>query len=206
MFSFWSFAFPFFSKKVHLGVSRYPTPYAYLYTYIVLTYFIYKINHQLNQSFLLLLYIFITVSNEECNFLLNFIEKVQNIYNSKSSLHDTELDKILFRFECTKEESTHIANVLQCYNFDLDLALHAQKNSQVFYGMEFCPIKELAMIFNSHPLCTFTYSILPSGASYPLHHIPPEIRTDDIKYHKECGNHKSALNFPKHNDSKVCDT
>jgi hypothetical protein len=161
--------------------------------YIYIIYIIYQITTQLNNPFLLLLYSFPAVSNKEHDFLSNFLEKVCLIYHSKSSLHNHGSDKLLFRFECTKEAAIHNANVLQCYNFDLNSALHAQKNSQVFYGTKFRPVQDLAMIFNSHPLWKHTSSILSSGATYPLHHIPTEIRNDDIAYHKERGNHKSAL-------------
>jgi hypothetical protein len=106
------------------------------------------------------------------------------------------LDKLLFRFEYTQEAALHNAIVLQCYNFDINLAIQAQKNLQVYYGSEFKPPDILAKILKNHPLWNYTKSILSTGASFPLHPIPTETRKNDIKYHKETGNHKSATKAP----------
>ena len=57
----------------------------------------------------------------------------------KSSLHEQKSDKLLFRFEYTQEAALHNAIVLQCCNFDMNLAIQALKNSQVYYGSKFKP-------------------------------------------------------------------
>jgi hypothetical protein len=110
-------------------------------------------------------------------------------------LHEIGNDKLIFRFEYTKEAALHNAIVLQYYNFDLNLALQAQRNSQVFYGSEFRPVEILAKLLATHPLWNHAASILSYGANFPLQPILPDIRKEDIQYHKERGNHKSASKY-----------
>ncbi len=68
------------------------------------------------------------------HFLQNFLNKVRSTYKPTSSLHDGS-DNLLFRFEFTNEAALHNAIVLQCYNFDLNLAIQAQQKSQVFMDL-----------------------------------------------------------------------
>jgi hypothetical protein len=114
----------------------------------------------------------------------------------KSSLHEQKSDKLLFHFEYTQEAALHNTIVLQHCNFNMNLAIQAQKSSQVYYGSEFNPPDTLAKILENHPLWKYTKSILSTGASFPLHPIPNKIRKNDIKYHKERGNNKSATKAP----------
>lgn len=136
-----------------------------------------------------------SVNKSQPNYLLKFVEDIRSIYESSSTLHEIGTNKLLFRFEYTKEAALHNAIVLQCYNFDLNSAIQAQTNSQVFYGSEFCAVKVLEKLPASHPLWEHTASILASGANFPLHPILLDICQHDIQYHKERGNHKSASKF-----------
>jgi hypothetical protein len=86
----------------------------------------------------------------------------------------------------------HNAIVLDCYNFNIDLAIQAQKNSPVIYGSEFRHISELSKLLNRHPRWSHTSKIIKEGASFPLLPIPDDIRKTDLILHKERGNHKSA--------------
>ncbi len=139
--------------------------------------------------------LFYSIPRSPPNYLLQFIDTVKSIYESLSTLHHNGNDKLLFRFEYTKEAALHNAIVLQSYNFDLNLAIQAQQNSQVFYGSEFHPINVLSKLLDSHPLWRFTISFLSDGATYPLQPVLPSICLDDIKYRKDRGNHKSASKF-----------
>ncbi len=118
-------------------------------------------------------------------YLLQFLNKVQSIFESPSYLHGNGSNKLLFRFEFTGEAALHNAIILQCYNFNLHLAMQNQKNSQVYYGSEFQYAHVLSSIFRLHPLWKYTESILSSSASFPLHPIPSGIRNEDIQFHKE---------------------
>jgi hypothetical protein len=87
--------------------------------------------------------------------------------------------------------------ILQCYHFNIDLAIQAQHNSSISYGSEFRPVSELSKIFSSHPLWKFLSTTLINGATFPLTHIPDDIRREDILFHKERGNHKLAITHSK---------
>jgi len=79
------------------------------------------------------------------------------------------------------------------FNFDLNAAMSAQRNSQVLYGLEFRYPDLLSKMFINHPLWNHMKEVLSHGASYPLEPIPQQIREEDLEFHKNRGNQKSAL-------------
>ena len=81
---------------------------------------------------------------------LQFIKTIQLIHSSPSHLNNGLGNKLLFRYERTKEVALHNAIILDCYNFNIDLAIQAQKNSPVIYGSEFWHISNLSKLLNRH--------------------------------------------------------
>ncbi len=125
-----------------------------------------------------------------------FIQEITKLVHTKSSLQDNPSNnKILFNFTYSKEDAVHNANVLDCYNFDLELALLAQQNTQLSYGSEFKKSSDLQKLLGNHPLWLHTSKILDNGATFPLHYIDPETRSTDNAFHLDRGNHKSATKF-----------
>jgi hypothetical protein len=82
---------------------------------------------------------------------------------------------------------------LENYNYDVDKAILAQENSQVSYGSEFRNPTILEELLEHHPNWNKLKTILLKGATFPLQHISPKDRKQDLHYHKERGNHKSAI-------------
>ncbi len=99
----------------------------------------------------------------------------------------------MFRFENTTEAAHHNAIVLEQYNFDLNKAILAQNSSQVMYGSEFKHPRLLEKILHDHPNWQHLKQILLFGATFPLNPISEKDRHDDLTYHLNRGNHKSAL-------------
>jgi hypothetical protein len=89
--------------------------------------------------------------------------------------------------------------VLNYFDFNLSQALQAQHNSPLNFGSEFKDLHILSTIMDDHPLWDFASEILANGASYPLKDIPTDIRTTDVQFFIDRGNHKSAMI----NNSKV---
>jgi hypothetical protein len=124
----------------------------------------------------------------------SFIHTIYNLCRSISKLKETtNNNKILFIFETSMDAAVHNANVLESYNFNLDCALQAQKNTILYYGSEFKNTSELEPILSDHPLWKYTKETLENGAKFPLDPIDDESRKSDNNFHLSRGNHKSAL-------------
>jgi hypothetical protein len=124
-----------------------------------------------------------------------FVSTINQIFSLDISSFLNKGNKLLFRFEYTPEVAQHNALILDAFDFNLNAAILAQKNSQAFYGSEFRNPDLLSRIFKNHPLWKYMNEILNHGASYPLEPIPREIREEDLEFHKHRGNHKSATKF-----------
>ncbi len=101
-------------------------------------------------------------------------------------------DKLLFKFHRSKEAAAHNAEVLKGFNYNISTALEAHKDTQLYYGSEFRAPQELEKIFHLHPNWPKLKEILCQGASFPLQPIPDSSRKEDLDFHKNRGNHKSA--------------
>jgi hypothetical protein len=133
------------------------------------------------------------IDNQTQSIEKQFIQTVYEIYHSSSSSSSEIQKDPLFVFEFLDHAAQHNALVLDQFNFNLDQSIKAQQGTQVFYGSEFRDPSLLEKIFKNHPLWHFIKQILSEGASYPLMDIPDEIRKEDLIFHKDRGNHKSAL-------------
>jgi len=99
----------------------------------------------------------------------SFIHTIYNLCRSNSKLKETtNNNKILFISETSMNAAVHNANVLESYNFNLDSALQAQKNTILYYGSEFKNTSELEPILSEHPLWKYTKDTLENGAKFPL--------------------------------------
>ncbi len=121
-----------------------------------------------------------------------FIKHIEKLFNSQTQ-PESENKKLLFRFEFTKEAALHNAIVLEQYNFDIKQAIISQSSSQVMFGSEFRKPTDLEPFLSEHPNWKELELILSHGADFPLTPITQEQRSIDNKFHKERGNHKSAL-------------
>lgn len=98
----------------------------------------------------------------------------------------------LFIFENSRDAALHNAIVLENFNYNLHDAILAQPNSQVSYGSEFRDPSILEELLQHHPHWEKLKNILLHGATFPLRSISPMDRSQDLLYHQDRGNHKSA--------------
>jgi hypothetical protein len=83
--------------------------------------------------------------------------------------------------------------VRENYSYDVHKAIIAQENNQVSYGSEFRNPSMLEELLKHHPNWIKLKTLLLNGATFPLQYISPKDRKQDLLYHKERGNHKSAM-------------
>ena len=119
-------------------------------------------------------------------FMANIKDLLQNQDPSRAC------DKPLFTFALTKDAAKANEKVLESFNFNLPLALKAQRNSPLYFGSEFQPIEKLERIFALHPLWPLVKVYLRDGITFPLAPISEELRCKDCAYMISRGNHKSA--------------
>lgn len=124
-----------------------------------------------------------------------FVQIIKDLHQKTSNIFD---DSLLFRFENSGEAALPNAIVLECYNFSINDAILAQPSSIVSYGSEFKEPSNFQELLQGHPHWDLFNKILTKGATFPLNHISNDLRLQDIMYHKERGNHKSA---EMHNDA-----
>jgi hypothetical protein len=77
--------------------------------------------------------------------------------------------------------------------------------SQVSFGSEFRPTSDLKELLSGHPYWNTLQEILDNGATFPLRPISKDLREKDIIFHRDRGNHKSALRHEKAIDSIILD-
>jgi hypothetical protein len=68
-----------------------------------------------------------------------------------------------FAFQLNKQSAAHNTNILALYQYDLDAAILAEKNSPLQYGYEFRPPSILAPLITHHPNWHKINSILDRG-------------------------------------------
>ncbi len=83
--------------------------------------------------------------------------------------------------------------MLEQFNFDVDKAINYQPDSQISFGSEFKKSTRLQELRLHHPYWPKLKNILDHGASFPLTHLSKENRSINLSFHKNRGNHKSAL-------------
>ena len=74
----------------------------------------------------------------------------------------------LFKFELTEKAALKNYLVLGKFNFDLEKAIQAQKNSPIGYGSEFRKPEVLEPLFAKHPFWESMKRNLTIGAKYTL--------------------------------------
>jgi hypothetical protein len=106
---------------------------------------------------------------------MHFVHLVGCIHGLKAA-RNRKHGLLLFTFEQTREAAVHNANVLQCFNFDLHLAVQAQKDTQVAFGSKFEPLYSCNNYYTSTLSgVDFTKSSKMEQASQP----PPWISQSD---------------------------
>jgi hypothetical protein len=102
-----------------------------------------------------------------------------------------------FMFKLTSEAAERNFMILKKYNFDLAMAIEAQKSSPQGYGSQFQSPKTLQKIFASHPLWQRMEHLLIEGLKWPLTELSKRDRIEDLNEALQVGNHKGALQKPK---------
>jgi hypothetical protein len=111
----------------------------------------------------------------------------------------------LFLFECSRDAALRNAIVLEQFNFDVDKAIKHQSDSQVSYGSEFKKPQHIQELLEDHPHWNNLKNILTNGAEFPLIPLSREDRSNDLSYHKDRGNHKSARDHQEIMDQIILD-
>jgi hypothetical protein len=101
----------------------------------------------------------------------------------------------LFIFKRCPLAALHNAKILEDHNYNLDSVIRKQHPSQISYGSEFKPSRELEMILEDHPLWDLLKEILDNGASFPLLPLNDNDHQIDLEFHSSRGNHKSSKRF-----------
>jgi hypothetical protein len=99
----------------------------------------------------------------------------------------------LFIFQLSAAAAGYNAKVLAEHGFDLDRIIANQHPSQISYGSKFHDPALLEELICYHPFWSHLQSILSEGVSFPLNYISPEDREQDLIFHANRGNHKSAI-------------
>lgn len=101
-------------------------------------------------------------------------------------------------FESTDAAAAHNASILQRFDYDLAKAFQAQHTSPVGIGSEFRNPALLDDLLCRHPLWRRLRPMLEFGAHVPLAPMSTKSRLQDLTWHLQRGNHKSAdKNQPK---------
>ncbi len=91
-----------------------------------------------------------------------------------------------------EDATQHNALILETFNYNIDAPIRAQMESQVFCGSEFKPTHLLQELLNHYPHGEKLWELLSNRATFPVLPIDEERRIQDLIYHRDRGNHKSA--------------
>ena len=97
-----------------------------------------------------------------------------------------------FSFLLDQESAQKNLCVLKKYNFNLETALDAQKDSPLRYGSEFKAPEILDPIFSLHPNWNRMKLVLQKGSSWPMEKLPLLEKLNDLQEAMAFGNHKGA--------------
>ena len=98
----------------------------------------------------------------------------------------------------TKEAAAHNSAIIANNDYDFTKTLEATSpGTQLAYGSEFRPAKELEPIFHHHELWDRTNRLLQQGSTIPLLSSNPTLDKEDVKLGLERGNHKGAAKQPE---------
>ena len=103
-----------------------------------------------------------------------------------------------FQFTLTKEAAVHNSAIIAAHKYDLlETFKSTTKNTQLAYGSEFRPAKDLEPILHHHQLWNRTKQLLLKGSTIPLLVSNPDLDKKDVTLGLQRGNHKGAKNQPK---------
>jgi hypothetical protein len=101
-----------------------------------------------------------------------------------------------FAFQLDTKSANHNTNILASYQYDLDAAIYADKNSPLQCGSEFRPPSILAPLLAHHPNWHKITSILDNGSSFHSAPLTESNRLLALEAALSFGNHKGATNDP----------
>ena len=123
----------------------------------------------------------------------NLIQLAREMVNS-SSIEPANPE---FSFLLDQESAHKKLCVLKKYDFNLETALDAQKDSPLSYGSEFKSTEILDSIFSRHPNWNRMKLILKKCSSWPMENLPLQEKLNDLQEALAFGNHKGAASKPK---------
>ena len=97
-----------------------------------------------------------------------------------------------FIFERTETAASHNSRIIMNHKGNLDNLMQSLKYSFTHYGSEFRSINLLEKLLSGHSKWPKLKSIILHGTDYPLDPITEKERLEDIEFHIQRGNHKSA--------------
>ena len=136
--------------------------------------------------------------NENSNFSKSFwpgnlIQLARELVNSPS----VEPAAPEFSFSMNQESAHKNLCVFKKYDYKLDSALEAHKDSPLSYGSEFRATEILEPIFFQHPHWNRMKLILQNSSSWPMEDLPLQEKSNDLQEALAFGNHKGAASNPE---------
>ena len=122
------------------------------------------------------------------------IKIVSEILSSPCS----ELFQSPFIFERSIKAATHNTNLILNENGDINKLFLSLKRSFTHYGSELRDYKFLKQLLDKNSKSADFQSIVLKGIDYNLTPLSEQNRIDDIKFHLDRGNHKSAKELEGH--------
>ena len=123
----------------------------------------------------------------------NLIQLARELVNSPS----IEPAAPEFSFLMNQESAHKNLCVLKKYDYKLESALEAQKDSPLSYGSEFKATEILEPIFSRHPNWNRMKLILQNGSCWPMEDLPLQEKSNDLQEALAFGNHKGATSNPE---------
>jgi len=118
-----------------------------------------------------------------------FVELIGQLHETPSPI----MIPPLFIFRLCPSAAEYNAKILAEHRFDLHRIISNQHPSQLSYGSEFRHPDLLKELLQQHPFWERLNDILLNGASFPLSEISQDDRKQDLVFHSDRGNHKSAI-------------
>jgi hypothetical protein len=102
-----------------------------------------------------------------------------------------------FRFDTSAAAIQHNSDLIERYNYNIELLLANHSDSSLGHGSEFRNIADLAMIYGEHPLFPFFATIRLKGMNYDMDiELTEQERMVEVDLQLRRGNHKSAALQP----------
>ena len=116
---------------------------------------------------------------------MHTIRKIINITDKVILLHK-------YKFVNAREAAKFNTSILKQSKYDFTKVLQKEQGIMLEPGSEFRSHNTLKLLLFRHEHWDKMEQIITEGVSYPLKHLPEQIRQEDLDFMIERGNHKSA--------------